>query len=193
MECHGYLLFIKLSSQIKLCTHYLAAEIFSYLIIKASLIQFSPFSSTVSTCQNLTRKKKLKRIGGGRRHTRIPVYITSFSEITTVNLGFPLLWTKPSGSKYSSLTPSLPLNYIHISVVNYRTTAETPTNWLAIHLGSHALQQLPTAELRDSTRYNATESDMQGTHCFREGGKRDREKCAHHQPRDQGVAGEGGI
>lgn len=41
-------------------------------------------------------------------------------------------------------------------------------------------------------KYNATESDMQGTHCFREGGKRDREKCAQHQPRDQGVAGEGG-
>lgn len=118
-------------------------------LIKASLIQFSPFSSTVSTCQNLTRGKKLKRIGGGwgGGDTRIPVYMVSFSEITTECLGFPSLRTKPSDSKYSSLTPASPLNYTEAL-----PTTETPTNRLAIHLGSHALQQLPIAELRDITQ-----------------------------------------
>lgn len=86
-----------------------------------------------------------------KRDTRIPVYIVSFSEITTVSLGFPSLRTKPSDSKYSYLTPASPLK-LHRSLANYRTTAETPTNRLAIHLRSHALQQLPIAELRDITQ-----------------------------------------
>lgn len=96
----------------KLSAQYLPTEIFFFYLIKASLIQFSPFSSTVSTCQNLTREKKIRSEGRGTRETQgFPSTSLLFPKSQQVCLGFPSLQTKPSDSKYSSLTPTSPLNY----------------------------------------------------------------------------------
>lgn len=108
----------------------------------------------------------------GERDTRIPVYMVSFSEITTECLGFPSLRTKPSDSKYSSLTPASPLNYTEAL-----PTTETQQKPLQIGL-LFISEVMPCSNCLSPNRgtvpkYNATESDVLGTQSFREGGKRD--------------------
>lgn len=70
---------------------------------------------------------------------------------------------------------------------------KTPTNWLAIHLGSRALQQLPISKLRDITQIqrNGNQTCRAHTTSAREGNET-QEKCAPHQPQDHPPESENG-